>query len=65
MRKKTESFLDFVTRRQTVSYLDSAEYSSYIQVGVLVHVQDGVGRGRVGTGRGWHHTSHRAFQRIH
>lgn len=52
--------------RETGSrYLDRAEYSSYKQVGVLVDVQDGVGRGRVGTGRCRHHTSHGAFQRIY
>lgn len=45
--------------------LDSADYSSYKQVGILVNVQDGEGRGRVGTGRSRHHTSHRAFQRIY
>lgn len=49
------------TDEETERYLDCAEYSSYKQVGALVDVQDGVGCGRVGTGRGRHHTSHRSF----
>lgn len=53
------------TDEETARYLDCAEYSSYKQVGVLVHVQDGVGSGRAGAGRGRHHTGHRSFQRIH
>lgn len=52
-------------RQSGSRYLDRAEYSSYKQVGVLVDIQDGVGRGRVGTGRCWHHTSHGAFERIY
>lgn len=55
-----------LTHRQETqtTHLDWADDSSNKQVGVLVHVQDGVGGGRVGAGWHWHHTSHRSFQRI-
>lgn len=66
MRKKTDRLLMLLcTNTETGRYLDSAEYSSYKQVGVLVDVQNSEGRRRVGTGRGRHHTSHGAFQRIY
>ncbi len=64
--KKTDRLLTLLcTDKETDRYLDCAENSSYKQVGVLVNVQDCVGCGRVGAGRGRHHTSHGAFQRIH
>lgn len=61
---KTDSFfLLFLSDRETD--LDGAEYSSHKQVGVLVHVQDSEGCGRVGAGRGRHHPCHGSLQRIH
>ncbi|TNN30636.1 hypothetical protein EYF80_059212 [Liparis tanakae] len=53
------------TYRDGRTDLDGADYPSDKQVGLLVHVQDGEGRGRVGAGRSGRRPGHRAFQRIH